>query len=362
MRKHYIDNIRTFTVVLVVLYHVVYLFNGILTAGVIGPFAPVQYQDAVQYLLYPWFMALLFLIAGMSAKWDLDRRGDREFFRCRTRKLLVPSTVGLLVFHWIQGYVNMRLSNALEQMGQAPGPVRFLIMAVSGTGVLWFIQMLWLFSCLLVLIRKPEKGRLTALCGRIPKHPAILAALVIPVWGSMQILNAPVIAVYRFGVYGLMFFLGYFLFSDEGWIETLEKPAPFLAAAALGLGTAYTVTSFGQNYAESPNRDCLLAAAYLWCAILAILGCAKRFWNHTGRFGLWMNRRAWGLYIFHYLPLSACGLLLTEYTNLPPAILYLAVGAAAFAGSFGLEAIISRIPVLRWCVLGIRKKEKNHVS
>ena len=35
MRKLYIDNIRWITVVLVVLYHVIYMFNGIETFGVI---------------------------------------------------------------------------------------------------------------------------------------------------------------------------------------------------------------------------------------------------------------------------------------------------------------------------------------
>ena len=52
MRKTYIDNIRWMTVVIVVIYHVIYMFNGVVTSGVIGPFAPVQYQDAFQYFVY----------------------------------------------------------------------------------------------------------------------------------------------------------------------------------------------------------------------------------------------------------------------------------------------------------------------
>ncbi|MCI7795065.1 MAG: acyltransferase, partial [Lachnospiraceae bacterium] len=65
MRKTYIDNIRWMTVVIVVIYHVLYMFNGVVTGGVIGPFTPVQYQDAFQYIVYPWFMLLLFVISGM---------------------------------------------------------------------------------------------------------------------------------------------------------------------------------------------------------------------------------------------------------------------------------------------------------
>ena len=81
MRKLYIDNIRWITVVLVVLYHVIYMFNGIETFGVIGPFSDVQYQDAFQYIVYPWFMLLLFVISGMSARYELEHRSEKEFIK-----------------------------------------------------------------------------------------------------------------------------------------------------------------------------------------------------------------------------------------------------------------------------------------
>lgn len=81
MRKLYIDNIRWITVVLVVLYHVIYMFNGIEIFGVIGPFSDVQYQDAFQYIVYPWFMLLLFVISGMSARYELEHRSEKEFIK-----------------------------------------------------------------------------------------------------------------------------------------------------------------------------------------------------------------------------------------------------------------------------------------
>ena len=54
MRKVYIDNIRWITVALVVIYHVIYMFNHVATDGVIGPVTAFHGQDALQYLLYPW--------------------------------------------------------------------------------------------------------------------------------------------------------------------------------------------------------------------------------------------------------------------------------------------------------------------
>lgn len=164
MRKTYIDNIRWMTVVIVVIYHVLYMFNGVVTSGVIGPFTPVQYQDAYLYFVYPWFMLLLFVISGMSARFYLNRHSEKEFLKRRTTKLLVPSTIGLFVFWWIEGYFNMAIGGAFANMSAVPKPMLFVIMVISGIGPLWYIQMLWVFSLLLLLIQKIEKDRLYGVC------------------------------------------------------------------------------------------------------------------------------------------------------------------------------------------------------
>ena len=69
MRKSYIDNLRWVTVVLVVLYHVFYMYNGQGIMGTLGKITDleVQYYDLYQYIVYPWFMALLFIVSGVSA-------------------------------------------------------------------------------------------------------------------------------------------------------------------------------------------------------------------------------------------------------------------------------------------------------
>ncbi len=97
-RKPYLDNIRWATVVLVVIYHVIYMFNGVQPFGVIGPFREHQFQDGFLYLVYPWFMALLFVVSGMSARYCLQSHTTKQFLKDKTRKLLVPSTIGLFVF------------------------------------------------------------------------------------------------------------------------------------------------------------------------------------------------------------------------------------------------------------------------
>ena len=72
MRKHYIDNIRWITVVIVVIYHVFYMYNAEGVLGGIGRITDleIQYYDIFQYLVYPWFMPVRFLVHSAIVKAD----------------------------------------------------------------------------------------------------------------------------------------------------------------------------------------------------------------------------------------------------------------------------------------------------
>ena len=69
MRKYFIDNLRYGVVISVIWYHIFYEFNSV---GVIRnvDIQGIPALDVVEYVLYPWFMAFLFLIAGISARYD----------------------------------------------------------------------------------------------------------------------------------------------------------------------------------------------------------------------------------------------------------------------------------------------------
>ena len=351
MHKSYLDNTRTGVVLLVVLYHVFYMFNAV-TPGVVGPVGGPAWLDAVEYLLYPWFMVILFLVSGICARYYLAAHTGKEFFRARTRKLLVPSTIGVLLLGWAQGYINMQLSHIFDALPtQIPPVVLYLIECLSGIGVLWTAQVLWVCALVLLAVRKVEKGCLARL--GVGAGIAVLVLLGVPVWFSAQVLTA-VIPVYRFGIYIFVFLLGYFVFCHEEVMARLQQYALPLLAAALVLGIAYTVRSFGQNYAMEPNVNSPLAIAYGWLMCLAVLGCMKRYADRPIPFLSFWHRRSFGLYVFHYLPLSATAWLLAGHTQLSAVVLYLSTAAAAYGGGLALYEIVSRIPGLRWCLLGLR--------
>lgn len=363
MRKYYIDNIRWFTVVTVVVYHVLYMYNAEGILGGLGKITSLSTQpyDIFMYFVYPWFMPLLFIVAGISSRLYLERHTDKEFLKSRTRKLLVPSTIGLFAFQFIQGYVSLSLGTAFADLTAAgvPKPVIFLIMIASGSGVLWFVHLLWIYSMILVLFRKLEKGRLLKIGSKTPEW--MIALFYFPIWGAAQILNTPIISVYRVGFYFVFFILGYYVFSNDEVMEKLKKHAVLLIISGTAVCILFSVLYFivygGMNYADKPVNSGPLYAACAYFGSLAMLGGMAKFGDFGNAFTKWMSRKSFGLYVFHYLGISSVALFIAKPGLMPAPACYLLSLAAGFAFGYGLYEIISRIPFFRWAVLGIKKEK-----
>lgn len=108
-RKIYLDNLRWFVVILVLIYHVIYIFNSVWVLWWFPDTKNIYFLDGFLYGVYPWFIVLLFVVVGMSARYSLEKRSNKEFLKERITKLLVPSTLWLLVLHWIAWYINLKI-------------------------------------------------------------------------------------------------------------------------------------------------------------------------------------------------------------------------------------------------------------
>ena len=365
MRKHWLDNLRWLTVLLVLLYHVIYFYNNKGVFGGIGGFGDgPQYQDVVMYILYPWFMPLLFLLAGISARYALEKYPAKDWFKARTRKLLVPGTIGLLVFHWMVGYFNTAVAAKSGVFDGMPGIGRYLMWAVSGTGPLWFIQDLWLFSLILLLIRKLDpENRFHEWCGKLGIVWIILLGVLF--WAGEQTLirnprpESPdgLLNLYKPVFYLIPFLLGYFVFSHEQVQDRLGRIWIPLLGCAAAAGIALIVTTFGQDNTSPQYLGSPLNCLYGWLMCLAMIAWFRTRFDRTSAFAGYMTRSSFGIYIVHYLVIASLGYMMKVYTDLPPVAMYLILGVAVFTLSPLIYEIIRRIPVIRWCVLGEKHKK-----
>ncbi len=360
MRKHWIDNLRWVTVLLVLFYHVIYFYNNKGVFGGIGGFGDgPQYQDVIMYILYPWFMPILFILAGISARYALEKHGSKEWFKARTRKLLVPGTIGLFVFHWMVGYFNTVVASREGVFDGVPAIAKYFIMAFSGIGPLWFVQVLWLLCLVLLLVRALDKNdRFWNWCGKAGIVPIILLGILF--WaGEHTLIRNPrpesldgLLNLYKPIFYLIPFLLGYFVFSHDEVQERLSKVwAPLLVCAAIS-GIVLIATTFGQDNTSPEYLGSPLNCLYGWLMCLAMMALFKAKFDYTGKFAGYMTKSSFGIYIVHYLVIAAVGYNLKVHTNLPPAAIYAILTVAVFTLSPLLYETIRRIPVVKWCVLG----------
>lgn len=368
MRKHWIDNLRWVTVLLVLLYHVIYFYNNKGVFGGIGGFVedPVkQPQDVVMYILYPWFMMLLFLVAGISSRYALGKQSGRQFIKSRTMKLLVPSTIGLFVFHWMVGYFNTAVARGLGAFDTLPAVAMYFICSLSGTGPLWFIQDLWLFSLLVVLIKKIDKyDRLWESCGKANLPIILLLGLLIWLGSQVMIMHPRLESLdglynlYKPLTYFIPFLMGYFVFSHDEVQQRVEKMhLPMLVCAAVAC-VVLVWTTWGKCNTDPQYLSGWLNCLYAWLMILAMLGCFKAWFNRTNSFATYMTRSSFGIYIVHYLIIAALGYQMKMHTSLEPWTMYVILTFAVMLLSPAVYEILKRIPFIRWCVLGINKRSR----
>ena len=366
-RKHYLDNLRWVTVLLVLFYHVFYFYNNKGVFGGIGGFGEYpqypQYQDIVMYILYPWFMPILFLLAGISSRYALEKQSAKEWFKARTRKLLVPGTIGLFVFHWMVGYFNTVVASRQGVFDGVPAIAKYFMMAFSGTGPLWFIQVLWLLSLVLLLVRALDrKDRFYHWCGKA--NYVVILLLGVLFWvGEQTLVKDPrpasldgLLNLYKPCFYLFPYLLGYFVFAHDAVQEKLEKAWIPLMAGAVAAGTVLVVTTFGQDNTSPQYLGRPLNSLYGWLMCLAMIGWFKAKFNRTGAFAGYMTRSSYGIYIVHYLVIASLGYMMKMYTDLAPWMMYAILFVAVMLLSPALYEIIKRIPLIRWCVLGIKKK------
>ena len=389
-RKHFLDNIRWVTVLLVLLYHVIYFYNNKGVFGGIGGWVDdpkAQPQDAIMYILYPWFMMLLFLVAGISSRYALHpvsgltiNTSRCQWFKKRTRQLLVPSTIGLFVFQWMTGYFNTQIAGVAQgipnQIASIPaGPVRYMACAFSGIGPLWFIQELWLFSLLLIIIIAIERDRLYNAVGRLLQSTrgwsrlCRLALLLVGgfllIWaGAQGSIPHPdehsaqgLWNLYRPAAYFVPFLMGYYLFSRDNVQRFLSRYTYWLLVPAVAAGVALTLATWGQDNTAPLYLMHWSTNLFAWLAILAMLACFKAWADRTTPLASYMTRSSYGIYIVHYLIIAALGYMLKLYTPLPPVADYLILLVEVFTLSPALYELLRRIPFVRWAVLGKGKRE-----
>jgi glucans biosynthesis protein C len=355
VRFHYIDNVRWMSILMLFPFHASFVF----CAGWYGYYILSDYPSTAAHCLTvavePWIMPLLFCIAGMSAKFALQKRTPRVFLKERVTKLLVPFLAGLVLICPVIAYYALKFHTGYT--GSFAGAfvhfftsVRALPGLDGSTGDfsidhLWFILFLFIIS-VAVLAMILARQRLSGIhfgTGRVSL--LVLCLLFIPVW----LLNFAGFSVtgYSFPAYFFLFLAGYILLSVEQVQALLEKywivllvvwivlTAGVMWVGGIILGHSEVFWGYSPSYVLTG-----------WTGVLAILGAGRHLVDHTSTFMAYMGTASYPVYIIHQAVLVA----IAYYAVMLPVSPFLQFAVIVIFSillTFACYEIIRRIPGIR---------------
>ena len=147
-RLFFIDNMRVFLIVLVVLHHAALVYGAGAPFYYVEPpmSNPLTFLALLVFILVnqSWFMGAFFLLSGYIAPGAFDRKGPGSFIRDRLLRLGIPLIVFIFVLNPVSsiGLYKMpaSLTGITTPLAWQAYP-RFL-----GIGPMWFVIMLLVFD------------------------------------------------------------------------------------------------------------------------------------------------------------------------------------------------------------------------
>ncbi len=372
-RLFYIDNLRAFAIILVVLQHLAVTYSSMgdwyymdavpLSLPETGLFG--YYQSVVQ----AFFMGMLFLISGYFVPSSYNKKGFGGFIKERILRLGIPALIYMGIINPFILYVQLDLN----WLRPKPSIIRYYIDyfargdIFSGSGPLWFAIVLLAFSIIYALLRR-VKGEVKL--GTEQKHihysgkNAIALILVIAALAFLIRIVQPIgTSVFNmqlcfFAQYICLFIVGVVLsqtdaFSQisyragKGWLWALFLPGTFLWVALMLFGGALEgSTAYTGGFTWQSLVYCLwesFAAVGISAGLIAVF---REKHNQQSRLQELLSENSFAVYMFH-APIIIAAAQLARPLSILPIFKFLLLSIVCVPLCFAISHIvIRRIPLL----------------
>ena len=361
MRKHFIDNLRWLCILMLFPYHIFRIYNSFMEAFY------VEGQDVILTTGFivatsPWFMPLLFVLAGISSAYALNKRANSAYVKERFYKLFIPLIAGILLVVPAQTYFAERFHNGFTG-GYFYQYILFFTGPTDLSGYrggftpahLWFLLYLFVISILalpIMSILKNTKRKLV---------PERIPLWLLPLLCIIPLLMTPILNIggMSIGMYFAYFMLGYLILSNDALIQKLDRHRLSLLAGSLVLMALFVgmwLLLLYDIFVLHPIAIQAFSTFYGWFAILTILGLGNRYLNFRNKRTEYLSASSFPVYIFHqtWIIVVAYYILLAVDNVALQMSLILAVSLLLTYGSYEL---FRRIPGIRF-LFGIKPRVK----
>ncbi len=368
-RLPFIDNIRVFLTILVVLHHLMIIYAG---SGSWGLYTEGR-QDTISAVLGTWFcaanqayfMGFFLLIAAYFVPSSYDRKGAWLFFKDRLIRLGIP----LIVYSWIISPLTYFVVSRVTQ-GQSllwwqylPGVSGSLI----GNGPLWFVEVLLIFTAIYVAWRRIFKPNALVPSvktdSRFPSAKAIvlfavlLAAVsfVIRLWLPVGWEFGPLNLQFPFFAQYIALFVVGLIAYRRNWLASLSDStgkrwlviAVVLIALFIPMAVAGGAMESNKPFLGGLHWQAALLA--LWESLVCVSMCLgltylfRRYGNRQGRLAKFLAPNAYTVYLIH-APIITFTALALRNVDMYPLLKYGLAVLIALPLCFVLSNLIRKLP------------------
>ncbi len=367
-RLLFVDNIRVFLTILVILHHLMITYAGtgswIYTEG-----SP----DLITSALGGWycaidqafFMGLFLLISAYFVPGSYDRKGAGRFFKDRLVRLGIP----LIVYSWIINPVLWYASHYQDirvpfwsyfPSGYFSGG------ELIGQGPLWFVEVLLIFSLVYMLWRRfvPSRPASPNVETRFPRTGVIILFALLLGITTFLVRLAFIMDAYSFKPLNLQFpfFTQYIALFVVGliayrrnWLMSLPDKIGrrwliiavvlilVYAPMMLALGVATDPVSFKGGWHWQSLVFALWESAFCISMCIGLIYAFRRYLNRRGKIAGFLVPNAYTAYLIHAPVIVALAFALRVVT-LYPLLKWAVVGLVAVPLCFGLGSLIRKLP------------------
>lgn len=313
-RRYDLDWLRVAGVFLVVIFHTMMIF-------ILEPWAVVYIKNTeyvygfkpVSSFIHIFHMPLMFIIAGMSAKFSLRKRTAQKFLKERFFKLFLPAIFGCLILNPVMTYIyqismgekTTFVEHLVGYFTKNPGDLSGIDGGFTPAHF-WFLIFLFLFSCLglpyfLKGTQKPFLLLAKPYCLLLFSVPIALASLT----NLLEDKN-PI-------PYFFEFLMGYYLASDDSYREALKRDK--FGYAMIGIlcsCISIGVGELGENQVFGNVIPALVTQISSLSLVFALVGIGDSFWNKNCKALRYLSGACFPVYIIHMLVNTVVGFFIVQ--------------------------------------------------
>jgi len=377
IRLYYIDWLRIIIVALLIPHHIAITFSHLGDAYVYLPIKDNSIYFFFQStFLNLWFMRMMFFVSGISTFYALRKRTNKEYFKERCKKLLLPCAFAILFICPAMGYLKAITLNGFNGSLITFYPVFFKnIVAYLGWAHFWFLVYLFVFSMIFLLIRMSLKN-MDNLTERIGGFLSKSSNIMIPifVFALLETTFRPFYPGFQtlindwanFTVYLSFFLLGYIIASNKNCINAILNNLRLFTIIAIVSAGLFLFLKYAQNnifsfinYYNDKTYTYQLYLSFIqglaeYSLVFTFFGYSKLYLNKDNKIYRYLSKTSFSLFIFHFLLVN-----MTMYFMIKLSLNHFAIYLLSIAIVYCLffilyEIFIKQIPPLRF-ILGIKK-------